>query len=62
MKLTSEDVLRFNESFIVKMKYKKKIENLKRAQAWYDRQSPTYQKECKRPGSVKQRIITGTPK
>lgn len=44
------------------MKYKHLIENLKRAQAWYDRQPASYQKACKRPGSVKQRVITGTPK
>lgn len=35
------------------MKYKKKVENLKAAQAWWDKQPASYQKSCKRPGSVK---------
>lgn len=44
------------------MKYKKKVENLKRAQAWYDKQPEKFKAATMRPGSVKQRIITGTPK
>lgn len=42
------------------MKFKKKLENLEKAKAWWDRQSPTYQKATTRPGSIKQRIITGS--
>lgn len=41
------------------MKYKKKLENLKRAQAWWDKQSPSYQKATTRPGGINQRIIVG---
>jgi hypothetical protein len=41
------------------MKYRKKVENLKRAQDWWDRQPNSFKSETKRPGSVKQRIITG---
>ncbi len=44
------------------MKYKKLVENLKRAQAWWDKQPSNFQKATTRPGSVKQRIITGNPK
>lgn len=44
------------------MKYKKKLENLKKAQAWWDKQSPSYQKASTRPGSIKQRVITGNSK
>lgn len=42
------------------MKYKHKLKNLQAAQAWWDKQSPAYQKSTTRPGSVKQRIITGS--
>ena len=35
------------------MKYKKKIENLKMRQRWYDLQKGDYQRAHKRPGSVK---------
>lgn len=41
------------------MKAKKKLENLKKAQKWWDAQSKSYQESTTRPGSVKQRIITG---
>lgn len=44
------------------MKYKKKLENLKRAQAWWDAQSNDFKHATTRPGSVKQRIITGHKK
>lgn len=44
------------------MKYKKKLENLKAAQAWWDKQSADFQKATTRPGSVKQRIITSNSK
>ena len=39
------------------MKYRKKIENLRLAQIWWDKQDSAYRREHKRPGSVKQRII-----
>ena len=42
------------------MKYKKKVANLKAAQAWWDKQSESYKRSTTRPGSVKQRIITGS--
>jgi hypothetical protein len=35
------------------MKYKNKIKNLLSKQRWYDSQSESYKKACKRPGSVK---------
>lgn len=41
------------------MKYRKKLENLKKAQEWWDKQSSTFKHATSRPGSVKQRIITG---
>lgn len=41
------------------MKYKKLVRNLELAKAWWDKQSPTYQRSTTRPGSVKQRVITG---
>ena len=42
------------------MKYKKKLENLKAAQVWWDKQPESYKHSTIRPGSVKQRIITGS--
>lgn len=42
------------------MKYKKKVEHLKLAQAWWDKQPSSFQKATTRPGSVKQRIVTGS--
>ncbi len=44
------------------MKYKKKVENLKHAQAQWDKQPANFQKATTRPGSVNQRIITGNSK
>ena len=42
------------------MKYKKKLENLKSAQAWWDKLPEKVKAATTRPGSVKQRIITGS--
>ena len=42
------------------MKYKNKLENLKAAQIWWDKQPESYKRSTTRPGSVKQRIITGS--
>ena len=42
------------------MKYMKKLENLKLAQSWWDKQPESYKRSTTRPGSVKQRIITGS--
>lgn len=39
------------------MKYKKKLENLRLAQIWWDKQDNAYQRSTTRPGSVKQNII-----
>ena len=44
------------------MKYRKKLENLKAAQAWRDRQDQRFKSATTRPGSIKQRIITGNKK
>lgn len=44
------------------MKYRKKLENLKAAQAWWDRQDQRFKSATTRPGSIKQRIITGNKK
>lgn len=44
------------------MKYKKKVENLKCAQAWWDKQPEKFKAATPRPGSIKQRIITGNLK
>lgn len=41
-------------------KYKTKLENLKKAQDWWDRQPNSYKNATTRPGSVKQRIVTGS--
>lgn len=41
------------------MKYKKKLANLKAAQAWWDKQDQKYKDATIRPDSVKQRIISG---
>lgn len=35
------------------MKYKKKLENLRNRQNFWDRQDKAYQAACKRPGSQK---------
>lgn len=42
------------------MKYKTKLANLKAAQSWWDKQDQKYKDSTTRPGSVKQRIITGS--
>lgn len=44
------------------MKAKKKLANLKIAQSWWDAQSNDFKASTTRPGSVKQRIITGNRK
>lgn len=44
------------------MKYKKKLENLKKAQAWWDAQSKDFKAATTRPGSIKQRIIKSNKK
>ena len=41
------------------MKYKKKVANLKVAQAWRDKQDNKFKNSTARPGSIKQRIVTG---
>ena len=41
------------------MKYKKKVANLKAAQAWWDKQDKRFKDSTTRPGSIKQRTITG---
>ena len=40
------------------MKYKKKVA-LKAAQAWWDKQDNRFKDSTTRPGSIKQRTITG---
>ena len=41
------------------MKYKKKISNLKAAQAWWDKQSQNYKNSTTRPGGINQRVVVG---
>jgi hypothetical protein len=41
------------------MKYKKKLVNLARAQKWWDAQPQSYKNSTTRPGSTKQRVVTG---
>lgn len=41
------------------MKYKKKVANLKAAQAWLDKQDNRFKDSTTCPGSIKQRTITG---
>lgn len=41
------------------MKYKKKVANLKAAQAWWDKQNNRYKDSTTRPGSINQRIASG---
>ena len=45
----------------VVMKYKKKVANLKAAQAWWDKQDNKFKDSTTRPGSIKQRVVTGDP-
>lgn len=40
-------------------KYKKKLLNLERAKKWWDAQPQSYKNSTTRPGSIKQRVITG---
>lgn len=44
------------------MKYKQKLKNLQLAQIWWDKQPESFKHATTRPGSVKQRIITGVNK
>jgi hypothetical protein len=39
------------------MKYKKRLENLKAAQRWWDNQSQSFKDATTRPGSVKQKAV-----
>ena len=39
--------------FIFYWKYKKRIENLRTRQAYWERQDKAYQAACKKPGSLK---------
>lgn len=41
------------------MKYEQKLKNLKAAQAWWDKLPQNIKNATTRPGSVKQRIVTG---
>lgn len=41
------------------MKYKKKVANLKAAQAWWDKQDQRFKDATTRPGSINQRVISG---
>lgn len=41
------------------MKYKQKLKNLELAKIWWDKQPESFKAATSRPGSVKQRIITG---
>lgn len=40
-------------------KYKKKLRNLELAKKWWDSQPQSFKNATTRPGSVKQRIVTG---
>ena len=41
------------------MKYKKKLKNLELAKTWLDKQDNRFKDSTTRPGSIKQRTITG---
>lgn len=41
------------------MKYKKRLRNLELAKKWWDSQSQSFKDSTTRPGSIKQRIVTG---
>lgn len=41
------------------MKYRKKVINLKAAQAWWDKQDQKFKDATTRPGSIKQRVVSG---
>lgn len=41
------------------VKYKKRLRNLQAAQQWRDKLPQKVKNATKRPGSIKQRIITG---
>lgn len=42
------------------MKHKKKLENLRLAQVWWDKLPQSVKDATTRPGSVKQRVVTGS--
>lgn len=42
------------------MKSKHRLKNLEEAKKWWDKQPESYKHSTTRPGSVKQRIITGS--
>lgn len=44
------------------VKYKKRLRNLQAAQQWWDKQDQRFKSATTRPGSIKQRIITGNKK
>lgn len=44
------------------MKMKNKLKNLEAAKRWWDSQPQSFKSATTRPGSVKQRCITGTNK
>ena len=57
------DILRYSRNILKKqnnMKYKKKLANLKAAQAWWDKQDQKYKDATTRPGSIKQRVVSGS--
>lgn len=41
-------------------KYKKRLQNLNLAQIWWDKQPQSYKNATTRPGSINQRVITGS--
>lgn len=42
------------------MKAKKRRAHLEQAKLWWDKQSQSYKDSTTRPGSLKQRIVTGS--
>ena len=44
---------------LIYMKSKHRLKNLEEAKKWWDKQPESYKRSTTRPGSVKQRIITG---
>ena len=45
---------------LIYMKSKHRLKNLEEAKEWWDKQPESYKRSTTRPGSVKQRIITGS--
>ena len=58
--LSKDDIYNLLNSIFMKMK--NRLKNLEAARRWWDAQPQSFKSATTRPGSVKQRCITGTNK